>query len=252
MGENMTRFILLITIACAMPSLFLSEAGAQYTSPAGNVDIYGRKTAASEFGLLNTTIALPSKDGVPAYNVTEKGVVYCNQYSLGAFDPVVISMNDQIVFAFEGFFRIGGGVGSGNIGEAWGPYASSIAKYYIALLDLFAVDITPSYTHMFQNGTGLTAKIGFTIVNLGATMAILDKGVLGESGILVANILPVQITGTLLFDFGRSALGFSVLVNNSSILNYTQTPQGLYGNDYRGLLSNTLIKKVAFQIVYAN
>jgi hypothetical protein len=248
----MRRFILLIMSTCVVFSLLQREAAAQFTSPTGNFEVYARKVSASYFGFLNTTIVLPSNQGIPAYELTQKGILYSRQYSLGAFDPIVISMNDQIAFAFDGFFRIGGAVGSGNTGEPWGPFTSSTAKYYVGLLDVFAMDITPSYTHMFRNGTGLTAKVGFTILNLGATVAILEKGVFRESGILVANILPVQISATLLFDFGRSALGFSVLVNASSILNYTETPEDLYNDEYRGLLSNTVLKRVAFQIVYSN
>jgi hypothetical protein len=248
----MRRFIFLIMSAGVLTSLFQTEAPAQFTNPSGNLDVYSRKTSASYFGLLNTTIVLPSQERLPSFKVAQKGILYCRQYPISSFDPIVISMNDQIVFAFEGFFRIGGGLGNGYIGEPWGPFTSSTAKYYVALLDLFAVDIAPSYTHMFRNGTGMTAKLGFTFLNVGATVAILDKGVFNDSGILVANILPVQIDAAVMFDFGRSALGFSVFVNSSSILNYTKTPENLYSNDYRGLLSTTIIRKIAFQIMFAN
>jgi hypothetical protein len=248
----MRRLCFLELLVCMISLWTAGEVSAQFTSAVGNYDVFVRKTASSQFGLLRTSVELPSSDGVPVFTINQKGIIFSRQYPLGSFDPIVISRSDQLMFVFEGFFRIGGGMGSGDIGEPHGPYLNTVQKYYVTILDIFSMDIVPTYTHVFRNGTGLTAKVGLTLINLGGSAAILEGGVFRESGILVANILPVQVTGSLMFDFGRSALGFSVLINASSILNYTLTPKELYNDGYRGMQSTTLIKRVAFQIMYAS
>jgi len=110
--------------------------------------------------------------------------------------------------------------------------------------------VGPSYTHAFRNGTGITAKGGITIIDIGATGAMMQHGTLKENGILVANLLPVQISGSVFFDFGRSGLGVQYFINASNLISYVIAPEALYSDDNRGVVSRGLIKKYAIQLVY--
>jgi hypothetical protein len=103
---------------------------------------------------------------------------------------------------------------------------------------------------MFRNGTGVTGKVEITIINIGATGAMMQNGTLKENGILVANVLPVQISSSVFFDFGRSGLGLTFMFNSSNLLAYVTAPQALYSADNRGVVSTSLIKAYAWQILY--
>ncbi|HTY58287.1 MAG TPA: hypothetical protein VMF59_05695, partial [Bacteroidota bacterium] len=67
---------------------------------------------------------------------------------------------------------------------------------------------------------------------------------------VMVNVLPVQIGGSLAFDFGRSELGAAFIVNTSNILTYTAAPAALFNEESRGVVSKTIIKKIAFQVFY--
>jgi hypothetical protein len=226
--------------------------GQIYTSPNGNSEVYSRKPASTQFGMLSTSVLVPLGGSGTFTELKQKGLIFCRQYSIGEFDPIVLSGSDQLQIAIDGALRIGGSLGSQANLIPWGPYTAATVKYYVAMIDLFSIELAPTYTHMFDNGTGIIAKIAVTAVNIGASAAVQDKSSFGESGILVANVLPVQVNASIAFDFGRSALGVSFFMNAGSILNYTHTPGDVYGDSYKGLLSSTLIKKMAIQIVFAN
>jgi hypothetical protein len=244
----MSRRSLFLLAVCALIGPIRSEA--QFTSSTGNIDIYARKTGSTKFGLLNTTIIIPPGPENPATELHQKGILFTSQYSLGSFDPIVLGMGDQIQVAFEGNIRIGGGFGSETFEEPWGSYTENTLKYYTVVLDILSMDLAAGYTHMFRSGTGISLRGALTIVNIGATAAMLEKGTFKEHGILVANILPVQLTGSLFFDFGRSGIGVSFFYNPGNILTYSITPEELYTDEYRGVVSKTTIKKSSWQICY--
>jgi len=226
------------------------DAPAQITSAAGNLDIYTPKTGGSDFGLLRTTIVFPAQQEFADLFMRQQGVVYTHTYGLGSFDPIVFGMNDQLQFGFEGIFRLGIALGSADFGAPWGPFKTSVIKYYVAVFDPFALDVGASYTHMFRNGMGLTARGSITIVNLGADGAMMQKGTLKENGIVVANLLPVEAAGSLYFDFGRSGLGVQYYINASNLLSFVAAPAELYSADNRGVVSRGLIKKYGIQLMY--
>jgi len=244
----MTR-IHLVTVG-AILAISAPGAVAQITSAAGNLDIYTQKTGGSEFGLLRTTVVFPAHDRLGDQFIRQQGVLYTHTYALGQFDPIVFGMNDQLMFGFEGNFRLGVALGSADFGAPWGPFKTSSIKYYVGVFDPFALDVGATYTHMFRNGMGLTARGGITIVNVGADGAMMQKGTIKEDGIIVANLLPIEMTGSLYFDFGRSGLGVQYYINASNLLSIVAAPEDLYSADNRGVVSKGLIKKYGIQLMY--
>ena len=240
----------LLFAAAAMLAFRGPLALAQTTSAAGNLDIYTQKTGGSEFGLLRTTVVFPAHDQFADQFIRQQGILYTHTYGLGAFDPIVFGMNDQLQFGFEGIFRLGVSLGSADFGAPWGPFKTSTIKYYVGVFDPFALDVGASYTHMFRNGMGLTARGSITIVNVGADVAMMQKGTLKENGIVVANLLPVEMTGSVFFDFGRSGLGVQYYINASNLLSFVAAPADLYTDDNRGVVSRGLIKKYGIQLMY--
>jgi hypothetical protein len=237
-------------VAAALLALCGPMANGQITSSSGNLEVYSHKTVGNEFGLLRTTIVFPASGSVPDQFIRQQGILFTHTYNLGTFDPIVISMSDQVTFGFEGAFRMGVGIGSEDLGQLWGPFTKTGVKYYVAVLDPFSVDVGPSYTHMFRNGTGITAKCGITIIDIGATGAMMQNGTLKDNGILIANILPVQVSGSVFFDFGRSGLGVQYFINASNLISYVVAPGALYSEDNRGIVSRGLIRKYSIQLLY--
>ena len=239
-----------LLLAAAWLDLNGPIANGQITSASGNIEVYSHKTVGNQFGLLRTTILFPASGNLPDQAIRQQGILFTHTYNLGTFDPIVFSMNDQLTFGFEGAFRVGVGIGSETLGQLWGPFTQTAIKYYVAVCDPFSVEVGPSYTHAFRNGTGITAKGGITIIDIGATGAMMQHGTLKENGILVANLLPVQISGSVFFDFGRSGLGVQYFINASNLISYVIAPEALYSDDNRGVVSRGLIKKYAIQLVY--
>jgi len=241
--------ILLVAVGAVL-TITGPGAAAQITSAAGNLDIYTQKNGGSEFGLLRTTLVFPGHDQFADQFIRQQGVLFTHSYGLGAFDPIVFGMNDQLQFGFEGIFRLGIALGSADFGAPWGPFKASSVKYYVGVFDPFALEVGASYTHMFRSGMGLTARGGITIVNIGADGAMMQRGTLKENGIAVANLLPLEMTGSVYFDFGRSGLGFQYYVSASNLLSLVAAPEELYSADNRGVVSKGLIKKYGMQLMY--
>jgi hypothetical protein len=237
-------------IACTVLTLYGQVATGQFTSAAGNLEIYTTKTTSSQFGLLNTTLVFPAYNDIPYQEYRQHGIVFTHTYNLGSFDPIVFDVSDQLVFDFEGAMRFGFGIGNATVPILQDPSTTHTIKYYVGVLDPFSLDVGPSYTHMFRNGTGVTGKVEITIINIGATGAMMQNGTLKENGILVANVLPVQISTSVFFDFGRSGLGVTFFFNSSNLIAYVAAPQALYSADNRGVVSTSLIKTYAWQILY--
>jgi hypothetical protein len=236
--------------ACTALAFCSQLATGQFTSATGNLEIYTTKTASSQFGLLNTTLVFPAYNDIPYQEFRQQGVVFTHTYNLGSFDPIVFDVSDQLVFDFEGSMRFGFGIGNASLPVLQAPFPTRTVKYYVGVVDPFSLDVGPSYTHMFRNGTGVTGKVEITIINIGATGAMMQNGTLKGNGILVANVLPVQISSSVFFDFGRSGLGLTFMFNSSNLLAYVTAPQALYSADNRGVVSTSLIKAYAWQILY--
>ncbi len=217
------------------------------TSEIGDYEVYARKTSMSSLGYYTISALLPHNLG----RMPLKGVLFSYKYILKDLGSVPIGTENEIRVFLEGNFDIGGGLAQSRLLSEYPSFESGEVKYYAGTLNLFSIDITPEYTFIFSNGRALTTKLGFNFINLGGTVVATDQKDFADNVLGSIDMMPLSIKPSIYFDFGRSGVGLSFLINPTNFLtyifssdkNYTRIEKGLRGFD-------RTFKKYSFQVLY--
>jgi hypothetical protein len=114
------------------------------------------------------------------------------------------------------------------------------------------MDIAIDYTFILDNGYAIVPKLQLGLVDLGATVGILDQGVFSQNGIGVITIFPFYLRPSIYVDFGRSTLGFAFFINPYNFLDFRVVPTGLFNDADKGLLfRDSIVQRYAFQIMFS-
>lgn len=201
----------------------------------------------SSFGYYSVSVLLPHNMG----RLPEKGIMYSYKYILRDLGSITIDPENEIRIFLEGNFDIGGGLGEAKLLSEYPDFENGKVKYYAGTVDLFSVDITPEYTYIFSDGRALTTKLGFNFLNIGGTLVTASNGEFAKNSLGVLNIIPFSIKPSMYFDFGRSGVGLSFLINPTSFLSYVFSSIENYSEKERGLKAfDTTFKRYVFQILY--
>lgn len=220
------------------------------TKSFGNYEVYSRETSSSAVGFLSTNLKVV--DSVNTYNLTQKGIMYLNQYSMGEIANFALADNQQIRISTEGVFKIGFAAGTNQLSSIGPAFDELNVKYYVGSIDFFSLDIMAEYTYVLEQGYAVTARYGMGLVNVGGSLAFKDKGTFKENAIAMINLIPFTIKPSVYFDFGRGGFGLGFYINPYNILSYRFAPKELYNGDNKGIqFSDSTIKNFAFEVFFS-
>lgn len=235
----MRKFLLFLVIV----TFFSVDNIFSQTSEIGNYNVYTREFSTSSIGFLRTAINLNGQENVQLgisynrnYDITKIGLIPIDEYS------------SQLGFFLQGSYRLGITTGenssSSNIGQ------SSYNKIYVGSIDFFSLFLATEFTYIIDRSYSVTAKLGLNLINVGGTLAFQDKRKFKETFMASINFLPIVVSPSIFFDFGRSGLGIQLFYNTFNILQYdivakklTEVASGLKSMD-------AIIKKYDFQILF--
>lgn len=193
------------------------------TDPDGNYEVYSRETSQSAVGYLTATFTLTTSSGV--YDVRPYGAWFVRTYTLATPGVLVFGTHNEIRFALDGAFRIGGGFGQATFSDpAPPPFEDVHERFYMATLDAFAMELAPQYTYVFDEGNAITLRVGVALLTLGATAVAPGSGVPKDGLLVYVPIIPMAFRVSALFDLGRSGLGVEIYSSPSMILGYRYVP----------------------------
>lgn len=217
------------------------------TSAIGNYEIYTRETSMSSFGYLTLSAAMPYSMG----NLTEKGIMYSYKYLLNDLGSVSIGYENEIRIFLEGNFNIGAGIAQAYLINEYPQFQSGRVNYYAGNVDFFSMDLTPEYTNVLSDGTAVTIKAGINFLNIGGSIITPGKGRFEDNSFGVLNLIPFSIKPSLFFDFGRSGVGFSFILNPTNFLSFIIAKKGLYPEEERGIqVLDSTFKRYSFQVLF--
>ncbi|MDR3626575.1 MAG: hypothetical protein P4L45_07070 [Ignavibacteriaceae bacterium] len=220
------------------------------TSAWGNYEVYSRKTSQSALGYLTTSTTLPGYLG--GYQFTQNGILFSREYNIANLGSILVSPNNQINISLTGAFRIGAAIGSSTTDSILTNYTQTDIKYYTATVDLFSMNIAIDYTLILDNGLAIIPKFQLGLIDLGATVNILDHGVFAQNGFGTISLIPFSIEPSLTFDFGRSTLGISFFINPYNILDVRVVSHDTFNDEDRGLIfGDKMTQRFASQIVFS-
>jgi hypothetical protein len=219
------------------------------TSAYGNYEVYTHESTYKSLGYSTITLKLPEYLG--DYEIVQKGIMYHNRYNMGEIAAINFTDDARFRLLTQGSFRFGLALGSTSTDTLVTGFNSVDLKYYSATLDFFSFSITPEITYVFENGIGVTAQLGFDLLNFGATISILNKGKFKDHAIGHVNFAPFAMRPSLFFDFGRRGLGIAFYINPYNVGQYLYASPKLFKGSDRGVLINSsTIKKFAFEILF--
>ena len=237
--------ILIIFVFCLV-SLTVSSA---QTSALGNYEVYTHESTYKSLGYSTMTINLPKYLG--EYEIKQKGILYQNRYNMGTITDINITDYARFRFMTQGAFRFGLASGSTVTDTLVTGFNSLELKYYSATIDFFNFGIAPEFTYVFDNGIGITAQFGIELLNLGATISILNRGIFKDHAIGHINFAPFALRPSIFFDFGRRGLGIAFYINSYNIGQFLYASPKLFKSTDRGvLISSSAIKKFAFELLF--
>ncbi|MBL1214947.1 MAG: hypothetical protein HND52_16425 [Ignavibacteriae bacterium] len=238
--KKITYYIVLIMMFLSANNLI------SQTSSFGAYEVYTHESKLNSLGYLNVSFKLP--EYLNSKKLNFKGVEFTHNYLLGEIGSYVFAENNRLRFITEGTFRIAAALTEDT---PFSALSSVKSKYYLGLIDVFSLNIGSEYTFVINNGYAFTARLMFTLVNVGGMFSIREKGTLEEDAIGSANLIPLIIKPSLFVDFGRSGLGVSFMFNPVNFLSYKYAPKELFDSKDMGILVNdSSINQFAIQISF--
>ena len=233
---------IIITGVVLFSQLMFSQTGT-----IGNYEVYSRKTSMSSLGYYTISTLLPHNLG----RMPLKGVLFSYKYILKDLGSVPIGTENEIRVFLEGNFDIGGGLAQSRLLSEYPSFESGEVNYYAGTLNLFSIDITPEYTFIFSDGRALTTKLGFNFFNVGGTIVATDQKDFANNMLGSIDMMPLSIKPSMYFDFGRSGIGLSFLLNPTNFLTYIFSSDKNYTRKQKGLRGfDQTFKKYSFQVLY--
>jgi hypothetical protein len=236
-------FVLLPVILSILSTTTYSQ-----TSEYGNLEIYSRETSFSSFGYFSGSFPLTTSEG--SGRIDLRGVNYTQYYDITKIASIVPTSQFEINFLLKGAFKIGGAIGEKEIDNSKGTYPNNSIKYYMINADFFTLSFQPEATYVFNDGYALTLFLGFDLINVGGSGAILEGGVFSKHSIASINLIPLSFRPGIYFDFGRSALGIAGQINTSNIFEYRILSNELYSGINGAQTLDAFIRKFEFQLLY--
>lgn len=216
------------------------------------------KRSSYYFGYMSSTITTPKvvfpyplNINIPSQEYNQDGILFSYTNRLGKVGNAVLSPNDMIEFCFNGGTKLGFGYGEKEIIISTLPLIKKTYKYYFALFDIYSIEFSTDYSHVFDNGSALVLKFAYNFFNIGASASIPDGGSFEDDLIANANLFPLIFKPSIHYDWGKGAIGLTFLIDAGNLLGYGYTKENLYNNDYRGLNSNTMFSKFAVLLTYS-
>jgi hypothetical protein len=236
----------IITIFVFLLTTFLYAQTSEY----GNLKIYSREPNLSSFGYYSGSHKLPN--GITPSRIDYHGISYATDYDITNIGNILINNFSEIRFTLDGIFRSGLAMGSTSIGsDGELVFPQNEIKYYQINMDFFTLSINPEYTIILKDGYAITAHFGIDLVNIGGTVAILDKGKLENYSVGQFNLIPLAFRPAIYFDFGNSGLGIGAYINPSNILSFRYTSESLYPDDKWGVKTfDNFFRRYEFQIIF--
>ncbi len=248
-GSNHSGDFMLKLFTALLLSVAVFSGLNQAQTPAyGNLEIFTREAYLSSFGYFSGSFELP--DFYNRDRINFSGINFTHQYDMANLGNVNIDDRTEIRFMLEGILKIGGAIGEKSVVHFEEFYPTNKLKYYLLNLDVFTMSVTPEFTYILDNGYAITVHLGIDLLNIGGSLAILDKGKMDKHTVGIANFIPLTFRPAVFFDFGRSGLGLGAHINTVNILNYRVSMYSLYPEE-RGFYSfDSFFRKFEFQIIF--